>query len=351
MMGLEAAAALAPARSGPGGLLRGLPVGGSYLLTHVMDNDEGGPTPSVSVARALGVPTRAGIYRRLRTEGRPVTAREAAHMFGLHPNVARTHLDTLAEAGLVVTGRRKQPGGGRPAKIYVAREQAENSRPPAVPAGSELAVGTLVQLARELPDGEERVERLAEEHGRRLVGASAGRADQRDFAAAAIVAIEALRTTFPEVRITEHSDSAVQVEGLEVGLRLVGEADGAVGDALARGLLRGALEAAGAPAQVLSREGHVRAVVDRAGVAAAPLPVATVDARGRTYQAGVVATMRAIMSIRPGGHLEVLTDMQGAPAAFARWADRAGHQVVDVARIRDLKGHKAVRLLVRKAET
>ncbi|MDQ4131220.1 MAG: helix-turn-helix domain-containing protein, partial [Actinomycetota bacterium] len=149
-------------------------------MTHVMDRDERGESPSVSVARALGVPTRAGIYRRLRTEGRPVTAREAARMFGLHPNVARSHLDTLAEAGLVVTGRRKHPGGGRPAKVYVAREQAESSTSPPVPAGSELAVGILVQLARDLPDGEERVERLAEDHGRRLVGAAAGRADQRD---------------------------------------------------------------------------------------------------------------------------------------------------------------------------
>ena len=83
------------------------------------DADQG-----VSVARALSVPTRAGIYRRLRTEGAPVSAREAAEMFGLHPNVARSHLDTLADAGLVVTGRRKQPGGGRPAKVYVARAAA-----------------------------------------------------------------------------------------------------------------------------------------------------------------------------------------------------------------------------------
>ena len=36
------------------------------------------------------------------------------------------------------------------------------------------------------------------------------------------------------------------------------------------------------------------------------------------------------------------------PAAFARWADRAGHEIVDVARIRDVKGKQAVRLLLRK---
>ncbi len=303
---------------------------------------------AVSVARALSVPTRAGIYRRLRTEGQPVTAREAGEMFGLHPNVARAHLDTLAEAGLVVTGRRKHPGGGRPAKVYVAREQAEDVRPSAVPTGTGMAVGLLVQVIRDLPDGEERLERVAEEHGRRLVGVSAGRADQRDFEAAAVVAVEALRQAFPEVRVRAGEGDGVQVEGLEVGLRLVGETDAAVGDALARGLLRGALRAAGAHASVASSEGRVRAVHDRTG-ATSPVPAATVDARGKTYQAGVVATMRQIMAIAPGDHLEVLTDIQGAPAAFARWADRAGHQVIDVRRVRDLKGTKAVRLLVRRA--
>jgi predicted ArsR family transcriptional regulator/TusA-related sulfurtransferase len=302
----------------------------------------------VSVAHALSVPTRSGIYRRLRTEGRPVSAREAAEMFGLHPNVARTHLDVLAEAGLLVTGRRKQPSGGRPAKVYVAREQAEEASA-AVPAGSQLAVGMLVQLVRDLPDGDERLARIAEQHGRRLVAATGGRADHRDLAAAAVVATEALRRSFPEARLAEEAPEQVSVAGLEIGLRLVGEADGAVGDALARGLVRGALAAAGVTAHVSSIEGRVRAVPDVDGPRGAPGPAASIDARGKTYQAGVVLAMREIMDIAPGEHLEVLTDIQGAPAAFARWADRSGHAVVDVSRVRDLKGRKAVRLLLRRA--
>ncbi|HEX2029331.1 MAG TPA: helix-turn-helix domain-containing protein [Nitriliruptorales bacterium] len=318
-------------------------------MTAQLPTDEAAGPPSVSVARALSVPTRAGIYRRLRTEGQPVSAREAAEMFGLHPNVARSHLDVLAEAGLVVTGRRKQPGGGRPAKVYVAREQAEDGRTGTVPQGGKLAIGLLTRLVRELPDGEERVERLAEEHGRRLVSAAAGKAGRRDVDAAAVVAVESLRAAFPEVRIGHSHTDEVQVDGLEVGLRPVGEADAAVGDAIARGLLRGALRAAGTATSVTSSEGRVRAVAETAGGTAVATPVATVDARGKTYQAGVVATMRRIIEIAPGEHLEVLTDMQGAPAAFARWADRAGHQVVDVARVRDLRGKKAVRLLLRRA--
>jgi predicted ArsR family transcriptional regulator/TusA-related sulfurtransferase len=310
----------------------------------VADSDEAG-----TAANVLAVPTRAGIYRRLRTEGRPVSAREAADMFGLHPNVARNHLDTLADAGLVMVGRRKHPGGGRPAKVYVAREQDDDQASPAIPAGTDLAVGILAQSARNASDGEERVERIAEEHGRRLVAAKAGRAAERDFDAAAVVAVEALRAAFPEVRVREATDGELYVEGLEVGLRLVGEADGAIGDAIARGLLRGALVASGTSARVTSIEGRVRAAPDDEGAFHTTAVAATIDARGRTYQAGVVLAMRAIMDIAPGDNLEVLTDIQGAPAAFARWADRAGHAVIDVARVRDLRGRTAVRLLLRRA--
>jgi TusA-related sulfurtransferase len=270
-------------------------------------------------------------------------------MFGLHPNVARTHLDTLADAELLVTGTRKHPGGGRPAKVYVAREQATTGRDLQIPPGSQLAVHTIVQLIAGLAEHRHKLALLAEEQGRKLVAAAAGRADTRDFHAAAVMAVEALRTAFPEVRLAEVGDDRAAVDGLEVGLRLIGEVDGEVGDALATGFLRGALAAAGAPATVTARGGRVTAVLDEAGLGAQPSPTATVDVRGEGYQRGVVATMRATVPLRPGDHLEVLTDGQGAPAAFARWADRAGHEIVDVARVRDVKGRPAVRVLLRKA--
>jgi predicted ArsR family transcriptional regulator/TusA-related sulfurtransferase len=310
------------------------------------------PSPSATdaaIERALGVPTRAGIYRRLRTEGQPLAAREVAEMFGLHPNVARNHLDQLADVGLVVTGRRKHPGGGRPAKVYVAREQAAPGREVQVPPGSQLAVHTVVQLIAGLAEHREKLAILAEDQGRKLVAASGGRADTRDFEAAGVIAVEALRAAFPEVRLAEVEGDRLVVEGLAVGLKLIGEVDGQVGDALAIGFLRGALAAAGAPARVEARGGTVTAELDEAGLGAQPSAVGTVDARGQTYQRGVVAAMRAIVALRPGDHLEVLTDGQGAPAAYARWADRAGHQVVDVARVRDVKGRGAVRILLRKA--
>ncbi len=302
-----------------------------------------------AVERALAVPTRAGIYRHLRTHGHSLTAREVAELFGLHANVARTHLDQLADAGLVVTGSRKHPGGGRPAKVYVAREQAAATHQPQVPAGSQLAVHIVVQLIAGLSEHTDKLTLLAEEQGRKLVTAAAGRADTREFESAAVVAVEALRAAFPEVRLAEAAEDTVVVEGLDVALRLVGEVDGAVGDALAEGFLQGALAAAGAPARVEARAGVVRAVLDEAGIGASPSPVAEVDVRNLDVERGVSKAMRAILPLRPGDHLEVLTDAPGAPAGLARWADRAGHEVVDVGRIRDLRGRPAVRVLLRKA--
>ena len=315
------------------------------------DTQPSRPTASddAAIEHALSVPTRAGIYKRLRTSGEPMSARDTAEAFGLHPNVARNHLDVLAGAGLVVTGRRKQPSGGRPAKVYVAREQAIEGRPSEVPSGSQLAVATVVQLIAGLTEHEGKLELLAEDHGRRLVGSAGGRADRRPFGAAATVAVEALRHAFPEARIDELHDEHVHVAGLEVALRIVGEVDARVGDALARGFLRGAMTAAGAPTVVTSRAGKVRAELDDAGLGDHPSPDASLDVRGHTYQAGVVAAVRALEPLPPGTHLEILTDLEGAPAAFARWADRAGHRIIDVARVRDLGGERAVRLLLRKA--
>jgi len=307
------------------------------------------------IARALAVPTRAGIYRRLRTEARPLSAAEVAERFGVHVNVARNHLDRLVEVGLAASGRRKNPLGGRPAKVYVAREQAAPvGRDVPVPPGAQLAVHTIVQLIAGLREHLGRLELLAEEQGRRLVAAAAGRAAHRELGAAAVVAVEALRAAFPEVRLTDDPagaapDHAVVVEGLEVSLRLIGEVDGSVGDALAVGFLRGALAAAGAPAIVHARDGRVRAERDARAVGAVPGPVATIDARGRRLEQGVDEAVRVAGSLRPGDHLEVLTDLEGAPAAYARWADRAGHELVDVARVRDARGRPTVRIMLRTA--
>ena len=61
------------------------------------------------------------MYARSRSD--PFTAGEAAAELDVHGNVARARLDRLVEAGFLAVslerrGRRRGPGGGRPAKVY-----------------------------------------------------------------------------------------------------------------------------------------------------------------------------------------------------------------------------------------
>ena len=303
-----------------------------------------------AVRQALAVPTRAAIYRVLRTEGVAHSAREIGGRIGIHANVARAHLDVLVDAGLATTGSRHNPIGGRPAKVYVAREQhvASVRRNPSVPSGAVLGLQTALQLVAGLREHVARAELLAEDQGRRLVGAAGGRAASRTFDAALLVALDGLRAAFPGAHLRVDDDGASVIDGVRSELGLIGEVDAALADALAVGIVRGALAASGANADVEVADATVRAR-PAAGDGALPLPAASVDARRVAFDRGVVRAMQAIGRLRPGAHLEVLTDAEGAPAAFARWADRAGHRITAVDRIRDRDGRPAVRILIRRA--
>jgi len=302
-----------------------------------------------AVRQALAVPTRAAIYRVLRTEGRAHSAREIGDRIGIHANVARAHLDVLVDAGLATAGSRHNPTGGRPAKVYVAREQhvADTRRTPTVPSGAVLGLQTALQLVAGLREHVARAELLAEDQGRRLVSAAGGRAASRTFDAALLVALDGLRAAFPGAHLRADEGERV-IDGVRSELGVVGDVDPALADALVVGIVRGALAAAGASADVEVADGTVRAR-PAAGDGALPLPAASVDARRVAFDRGVVRAMQAIGRLRPGAHLEVLTDAAGAPAAYARWADRAGHRITAVDRIRDRDGRPTVRILIRRA--
>lgn len=70
------------------------------------------------LAAALGDPTRRGIYLALRQSAEPMTSSRIAELFSIHPNVARHHLDKLADEGFVRSTRTAGLGAGRPAKGY-----------------------------------------------------------------------------------------------------------------------------------------------------------------------------------------------------------------------------------------
>jgi predicted ArsR family transcriptional regulator/TusA-related sulfurtransferase len=324
------------------------------------------PRASVSVARALGSTTRAGIYEHLQRAGAALTVRDIAAAFDLHPNVARTHLELLADAGLVVIGRRKHPGGGRPAKVYLARDEGAGHLAPAHAtglrgqgaAGAALLVSLLVALLEDTSGRNDLVRRahdIGAAEGRRQVQGLAVRPQGAGLDAAATTAVRALRSHSPEARIVKSGSDWVDVAGVRGIFKLLDGVRGDLAEALERGLLYGAFAAAGAmvtladagtaPGGGQTWRARVAAPVSaRAAIERA----ATVDARGLAREAGVVAAMRAITALQPDEVLEVLAEGPGSPAAFARWADRAGHVLLGVERAADAAGRPAIRLLIRK---
>lgn len=79
-----------------------------------------GDYAATRTAKVLSLPTRAAILSYLLTTG-PKTVKEIADHFGIHTNVARSHLDLMAEAGFLLTETRRR-SKGRPAKVYFTWE-------------------------------------------------------------------------------------------------------------------------------------------------------------------------------------------------------------------------------------
>lgn len=102
----------------------------------------------------LGDPTRRSIYLRIRSSEEALTAGTIAKEFGIHPNVARHHLDRLADEGYLEVTRRRQsgksgPGAGRPAKCYASTDKEIDLRFPTrrLDLLVDLLVRTVMQLA------------------------------------------------------------------------------------------------------------------------------------------------------------------------------------------------------------
>lgn len=328
--------------------------------------------PGVSLERALGSETRASIFSHLREVGEERTVRDVAGTFDLHPNVARTHLQMLADAGLVSVGRRKQPGGGRPARIYAAVDEVGEDpgqlvAPPVLGADPILVVRLLAALldapgtdrAGRVVLGagslQERARDVASAEGARLAESAEGAegpapspdASLGELVIAALVPLRRFAPTISSSFASEADGEIVLVHGLrELVAPLVGVRED-LATAFERGLLEGALRVVGARAVVEPADGLAWRVVRAPGVPRPARPIVTVDVRDAGREAGVVEAMRAATALTRGEVLEVLTRGPGAPAAFARWADRAGHALLAVERAGD-DGAPAIRLLVRK---
>ena len=142
---------------------------GSGRSEHAPSLTPGAFSAQVSaITTAFGDPTRRGIYLFAREHANGVTAAQVAEHFGLHPNVARHHLDKLAAGGYVEVAVERTEGGGagRPSKHYRA---AADAAPLEFPVRSDDLVLTLLGRSLSmLPPAQ--AEAMAEE-----VGAEYGR--------------------------------------------------------------------------------------------------------------------------------------------------------------------------------
>jgi predicted ArsR family transcriptional regulator len=133
-------------------------------------------TATVSaITNAFGDPTRRGIYLFARDYTEGVTASQVAEKFGLHPNVARHHLDRLAAGGYleVAVERAEGAGAGRPSKRY--RSVANVSID--VPVRSDDLVLSLLGKALALlpsDQAEAMAEQVGQEYGQAMAAGLSG---------------------------------------------------------------------------------------------------------------------------------------------------------------------------------
>lgn len=122
-------------------------------------------TATVSaITNAFGDPTRRKIYLFVRESPDGLTAAAIAERFGVHPNVARHHLDKLAAGGYVEVDATRAPGAGagRPSKRYRAVAAAGDLDFPV--RSDDLVLALLGRALDLLP--REQAEAMAEEVGR-----------------------------------------------------------------------------------------------------------------------------------------------------------------------------------------
>lgn len=160
-----------------------------------------------AVARALAAPTRAGILDRLRASG-PMTVKEVADGSGIHPNVARGHLDVLVSARLATTSWRRNAAGGRPAKVYEAA-------PVHVEEGPALVADILASMIETAGPDEELARRIAEKTGASLARRVRTEGAETSFGQQIELLLRALGAVSGGVRVVGRGDDWVEVEDLD----------------------------------------------------------------------------------------------------------------------------------------
>lgn len=171
--------------------------------------DPGAFTATVSaITHAFGDPTRRAIYLFVREhsyadataasgDSTGVTAAQVAETFGLHPNVARHHLDKLAAGGHVEVAVARLAGGGagRPSKHYTAVGEDPAREFPV--RSDDLVLSLLGKALALLPSAaaEAMAEDVGQEYGRAMAAGLTGAdlaAGQRNLRSAMQAVADAL---------------------------------------------------------------------------------------------------------------------------------------------------------------
>jgi predicted ArsR family transcriptional regulator len=177
-------------------------------------------TATVSaITDAFGDPTRRRVYLFVRDRsetGDGATASMVATEIGVHPNVARHHLDKLAAGGyLEVIAAKSGGGAGRPSKRYVATAGRLEDFPV---RSDDLVLSLLGRALDRLPHDE--AAQMAEE-----VGAEYGRAMAAGLTGDALAAGQrSLRSALQAVAdaLTAHGFAA-HAEGRNDRLRIIND--------------------------------------------------------------------------------------------------------------------------------
>jgi predicted ArsR family transcriptional regulator len=143
---------------------------------------------------AFGDSTRRDIYLLAHAAEDGVTTTEVAQRFGLHPNVARHHLDKLAAGGYlqVEVGRPGKLGAGRPSKRYRVTDKALALEFPV--RRDDLLIALLGRVLALVPieAAEAMAEAVGEEYGRSLAASMAPGEGHRSLQAALHAVADAL---------------------------------------------------------------------------------------------------------------------------------------------------------------
>jgi predicted ArsR family transcriptional regulator len=160
---------------------------------------------------AFGDATRRDIYLFAHAATGGVTTAEVAQRFGLHPNVARHHLDKLAAGGYVevVSERPRGGGAGRPSKRYRPTQAA---LAPALPIRHDVVLINLLKRALALlprAEAEAMAEDVGSEYGRAMARAMGDVGEsQRSFRVALHMVADAMTAHGFDARVDESNRSS-----------------------------------------------------------------------------------------------------------------------------------------------